>query len=307
MIQLTAAALRQMYPRAPAAIFADLAAWQNAFDAARITASRTRLAYCCANMAQETGRFTIQNLSESIAYSASRACQVWPNRFRSPDDCYRKVGSYAGDSQFGRKLIDNVYGNRMGNRPGTHDGSRFIGRGAPQVTGRDGYREVGRRCGLDLETCPELAAAPEHQAKVMAAFWTWKNLSAKADAGDFTGCVRVWNGGAVGLAERRRYLASFTPIIRTLPGAPPTAKPRRDAIAAATQPERQTIAGGVIAVGTGAAGGLINAGTAQPGTTAPTLLPPLISYSLLALGVVVLIVAGIGIARKRAALIRNWI
>jgi predicted chitinase len=307
MIQLTAAALRQMYPRAPAAIFADLAAWQSAFDAAGITASRTRLAYCCANMAQETGRFTIPNLTESIAYSASRACQVWPNRFRSPDDCYRKVGSYAGDPQFGRKLIDNVYGNRMGNRPGTHDGSRFIGRGAPQVTGRDGYREVGRRCGLDLENRPELAAAPEHQAQVMAAFWTWKNLNAKADAGDFTGCVRVWNGGAVGLAERRRYLASFTPIIRTLPGAPPTSKPRRDAIAAATQAERTAIAGGVVAVGTGAAGGAFNAGTAQPGTTAPTLLPPLIGYSLLALGVVVLIVAGVGIARKRAALIRNWI
>jgi len=58
----------------------------------------------------------------------------------------------------------------MGNRPGTHDGSRFIGRGAPQVTGRDGYAQVGRRCGLDLESNPDLAAAPEHQAKIMAAF-----------------------------------------------------------------------------------------------------------------------------------------
>jgi len=65
MIQLTAAALRQMYPHAPTAIFTDLAAWQRAFDGAGITATRTRLAYCCANMAQETGGFTIPRLTEA--------------------------------------------------------------------------------------------------------------------------------------------------------------------------------------------------------------------------------------------------
>jgi putative chitinase len=195
----------------------------------------------------------------------------------------------------------------MGNRPGTHDGSRFIGRGAPQVTGRDGYREVGRRCGLDLESRPELAAAPQHQAMVMAAFWNWKNLNTKADIGDFTGCVRVWNGGAVGLAERERYLAAFVPIIKAMPGAPPAARPRQDAIAASTQTERKAIAGGAVVVGTGTAGSTINAGTTQPDARSPALLPPLIGYSLLALGAIVLIVAGIALATKRAAVIRNWI
>src|SRR5262249_13981611 len=140
MIQLTPAAMRQMYPHAPDDVFADLHEWQRVFDAAGITATRTRLAYCCANMAQETGRFTIPNLTESIAYTATRACQVWPNRFRSPEEVYRKVGATGpNDPKLHQKLIDSVYGGRMGNRPGTHDGSRYIGRGAPQVTGRDGY------------------------------------------------------------------------------------------------------------------------------------------------------------------------
>jgi putative chitinase len=295
MIELTAAAMRRMFPHAPAAIFADLPEWQKQFDAAGITATRTRLAYCCANMAQETGCFTIRNLTESIAYSATRACQVWPNRFRSPDDCYRKIGSYPGDPQFGRKLIDSVYGGRMGNRPGTGDGSRFIGRGAPQVTGRDGYRNVGRRCGLDLENTPELAAAPENQAKVMAAFWTWKNLNAKADVGDFRGAVRVWNGGAVGLAERQRYLARFMPIIKALPGTPTPATPPKVLVDRASGPERRAAVAGALAGGAGAAG------TAQPDK-----LPPVLAYALTGLGVVLVIVAVVAIVRKRAALLANW-
>jgi predicted chitinase len=306
MIQLTAAALRQMYPHAPTAIFADLAAWQRAFDGAGITATRTRLAYCCANMAQETGGFTIPRLTESIAYTAARACQVWPSRFRSPDDVYGKVGSYAGDPAFHQKLIDSVYGGRMGNRPGTHDGSRFIGRGAPQVTGRDGYAQVGRRCGLDLENNPELASAPEHQAKIMAAFWTWKNLNAKADAGDFTGLVRAWNGGAVGLAERTRYLARFMPIIKTLPGGPASAAPGKDALAAATEAERKVLAGGALAASAGAVGTVLKSTGAPPDQVAPAPLSPIVGYALLGLGAIVLIAAVIAIARKRAAVVANW-
>jgi putative chitinase len=54
----------------------------------------------------------------------------------------RKIRHRAGWQQ---RAFDDIYGKRMGNRPGTRDGSRFIGRGGPQVTGRDGYAEVGKR------------------------------------------------------------------------------------------------------------------------------------------------------------------
>jgi hypothetical protein len=70
---------------------------------------------------------------------------------------FANIGRDQGHPAFHQKLIDSVYGGQMGNRPGTHDGSRFIGRGAPQVTGRDGYAQVGRRCGL--ATFSTLAAA----------------------------------------------------------------------------------------------------------------------------------------------------
>src|SRR5262245_37411466 len=73
-------------------------------------------------------------------------------------------------------LLDHG-GNRMGNRKDTNDGSTYIGRGGPQITGRDGYAEVGKRCKLDLFGNPNLPSAPENQPAILAAFWTWKNLN----------------------------------------------------------------------------------------------------------------------------------
>src|ERR1700735_61169 len=87
---------------------------------------------------------------ENINYTAERACQVWPSRFQSEADCFARVGSFAGDPDFRIKLIDNVYGGRNGNRPGTGDGSAYIGRGLSQGAGRGNYEALGARGGLDL-------------------------------------------------------------------------------------------------------------------------------------------------------------
>jgi putative chitinase len=82
---------------------------------------------------------------ENINNTAKRACQVWPSRFRSEADCFAILGSFAGDTDFRIKLIDNVYGGRNGNRPGTHDGSAYIGRSLSQVTGRGNYEALGAK------------------------------------------------------------------------------------------------------------------------------------------------------------------
>ena len=99
------------------------------------------IAHAMAQFSHECGAGT--DMVENINYSASRACEVWPSRFSDEADVYAKLGSAPGDPDFRIKLIDNVYGNRMGNRPGTHDGSTFIGRGLSQVTGREGYQKLG--------------------------------------------------------------------------------------------------------------------------------------------------------------------
>jgi hypothetical protein len=137
-------------------------------------------------------------------------------------------------------------------------------------------------------------------------YWSVRRLARFADAGDFTGCVRAINGGTIGLAERQRYLARFAPIIKTLPGAPPTKAPAPDTIAAATGRERKAATAGVLAGATGIAGTAATGSTTAPNDP-PHALPALIGIALAGVGAVVLIVAAIALIRKRAAVLANWI
>lgn len=202
-----------IFPKAPTPVIDAFSGNQTSLDEAGITFSKVRLSYALANVEHETNGFTIPNLTENIRYSHRRMAEVWPNRFSSAEAVRARYGSAPG---WQMKAFDDIYGNRMGNRPGTSDGSRFIGRGGPQITGRDGYRQVGRRSGLDLENDPDLATLPEHQPALLGAFWSWKGLNEIADAGDFLACVRRWNGGLNGLKDRRARKRGNDPIISRL-------------------------------------------------------------------------------------------
>lgn len=212
-LSISEADWRAIFPRAPDSIIAAFTAGTAVLDDAGITQSRTRLAFALANVEHECDGFTIANLTENIKYSADGMARTWPNRFASAEDVKQKYGTAPG---WQKKAFDDIYGNRMGNRPGTSDGSTYIGRGGPQVTGRDGYREVGKRCGLDLVNQPELATGHAVQPAILAAFWRWKRLDAPADAGDFIKFVKKWNGGTIGLADRKARMAGNDPIVRRL-------------------------------------------------------------------------------------------
>ena len=202
-----------LFPNAPAAIIDAFVNSADVLDDAGITQTKTRLAYALANVEHECGGFTIPNLTENINYSAKRMAEVWPSRFASEAAVKQKYGTAPG---WQKKAFDDIYGGRMGNRPVTKDGSTYIGRGGPQVTGRSGYREVGKRAGLDLVGTPELASDAASQPAILAAFWSWKDLNGTADAGDFLSCVRKWNGGTNGWADRKARLAGNDPIIKRL-------------------------------------------------------------------------------------------
>ncbi len=165
------------------------------------------IAHAMAQFSHECGAGT--EMTENIRYTAERACVVWPSRFSSPADCYRKVGSFAGDPNFPVKLIDNVYGNRMGNRPGTHDGSTFIGRGLSQVTGRDGYTKLGARTGLDLIGNPDLASAAGTALECGVADFVLCGCLPFAERDDIGGVTLHLNGGHIGLAERTAWLGRW--------------------------------------------------------------------------------------------------
>lgn len=232
-IKLTATALKQIYPRAPQAVIDAFVSveGQNRLHSAGITDNAQRLAVALAHCHHETSGFSIPKLTENINYTAERMAAVWPNRFATPATVRYKYGTAKG---WQKKAIDDIYGNRMGNRPGTSDGSDFIGRGGPQITGRNGYSEVGKRAGLPLETEPELACLPENQPAILAAFWSWKNLNIQADNGGVDATVRPWNGGINGLADRRAQFARILPIVKKLavvPDLPEAPKPKPTPVA----------------------------------------------------------------------------
>ena len=204
---------REIFPHAPEAILQAFTDNPAPLNDAGITETHIRLGYALANVEHECRGFAIKNLTENINYSAAGMAKTWPKRFSSASAVQARYGTARG---WQIKAIDDIYGNRMGNRPNTSDGSRYIGRGGPQITGRGGYREVGRRTGLDLVNTPELATFPENQPSILAAFWSWKNLNTYADLGDFKQCVEKWNGGFNGFADRKSHLRQNDLVIRRL-------------------------------------------------------------------------------------------
>lgn len=210
MLEVSRNDWRLIYPNAPGDILDAFAMKADVLRRAGILESRTRLSYFCANVEHECGGFTIRNLTENVMYTAARMAQVWPNRFASASAV---VARYGSGPNWQLRAFDEIYGNRMGNRMGTHDGSTFIGRGGPQATGRDGYREVGARAGRDFESDYQAVSSHDLQPEVCAAFWTWKGMNRFADAGDFLGCVKSWNGGTNGLADRKALMAGNDPVV----------------------------------------------------------------------------------------------
>ncbi|MDB5600885.1 MAG: hypothetical protein JWN71_2929 [Xanthobacteraceae bacterium] len=315
---LTREGMRAVLPRAPQSVIDAFVEKQDVLAKAGVLETRPRLAFAIANVEHECGGFTIPNLTENINYTAARMAAVWPHRFASANVVRERYGTAPG---WQRKAFDDIYGNRMGNRPGTHDGSTYIGRGGPQVTGADGYEAVGARCGLPLKADPELATKPEHQPAILAAFVSWKGLNRFADTGNFVGGVKVWNGGTNGLADRRAMLAgndtaiarlefanAMMPALNKLPGGPSTTKPPKDVLDAATAKERKARAAGAGGATLGGASEAAAAKRTGMHTEHPTktLLPPFVAWTLIGAGVGVVLIAAWLIARKHAAVLRNW-
>lgn len=177
-----------------------------------ISDARNRLHFFLAQIGHESGGLKARE--ENMNYSAKRMVAVWPSRFPT-------IGSAAPFAQNPEALANKVYGGRMGNdQPG--DGFRYRGRGYIQITGKDGYRQVGSRIGLDLVTHPQLAIDPEQCLRVACGFWRWKDINPKCDEGDFVAVTKRINGGTVGLEDRRDWLRKVQEIVPwPLPGIQP--------------------------------------------------------------------------------------
>lgn len=162
------------------------------------------VAHAMAQFSHECGNG--RAMVESTRYTPERAAQVWPRRFSSGADCLSKVACAAGDPSFPNRLLDQVYGGRNGNLPGSHDGSTYIGRGLSQVTGRGNYSLLGAKVNLPLVEQPDLVNTPEHALECGVAMFVLRGCMAGAKADDVTDVTKKINGGDVGLPDRMAKL-----------------------------------------------------------------------------------------------------
>ena len=98
----------------------------------------------------------------------------------------------SGSAYNGRRDLGNT-------QPG--DGPRYKGRGYVQITGRNNYRDWGRRLGIDLIGNPNAAKDPATAAKILVGgmrmgTFTGKKLDDYINGSktDFTGARRIVNG-----------------------------------------------------------------------------------------------------------------
>lgn len=162
-----------------------------------------------ANVAHESGGFTIKK--ESLYYTTpQRLVDVWPSRFTLTHEPGKKDAN-----QYTRqpaKLANLVYGGRMGNN-NINDGATFVGGGFAQITGRDAYasytayKNNGQSTIFTIEEVAEMVQINDAWA-FDSAFWffcIFKNLEQLALEDKFQDLVKRWNGGLIGIQQRKEY------------------------------------------------------------------------------------------------------
>jgi putative chitinase len=199
---LTSDIMRRMWPHGDAKIPGLLdgiaAAAPTVLRKYGLTSNRL-IAHAMAQFSHECGAG--EDIVENLNYSAEGLMSIWPNRFDAA-----KAAAFAHDQ---RKIANEVYNGRMGNRLNSDDGWNYRGRGGGQVTGRDGYTRLGRKVGLDLLNEPELVNHPRHFLECAVADFIICGCLPFAVEDDVSGVTYHLNGGYIGLAERTAWLARW--------------------------------------------------------------------------------------------------
>lgn len=169
------------------------------------------LAHIMAQVSHEcrAGHDVVENLN----YKAERIVQVWPKRFGSLTDAL----PYAGNP---KALANKVYNGRMGNRLGSDDGWDFRGRGGSQTTGREGYERVKKQTGLDVVNHPEILIDPKYFLECAVSDFINCGCMPFAKADNIEAVTKALNGGYIGLAERKAWLAKWKAQEVPVPIAP---------------------------------------------------------------------------------------
>ena len=151
----------------------------------------------------ESGNFKF--VKENLNYSAKALMATWPSRFPNPE----VAAEYERQPE---KIADKVYSGRMGNTE-DGDGSKYIGRGLIQVTGKENYTHCGQALGVDLLANPELLEQPKYAALSAGWFWNKKGLNSLADSKDYKTMTQRINGGTLGLDDRIHHIEKAVQLL----------------------------------------------------------------------------------------------
>ena len=199
---LTSEIMREMWPRGDTKItgLVDgiVAAAPSVFPKYRLT-SDLLVAHAMAQFSHECGAGT--EVVENLNYSAQGLMKTWPRRFNAA-----RAAAFAHDQ---KKIANEVYNGRMGNRVGTDDGWNYRGRGGSQVTGHDGYGKLGQKVGLNLTSEPDLVNNPLHFLECAVADFIISNCLSFAEDDDVRGVTFHLNGGFIGLSERTAWVGRW--------------------------------------------------------------------------------------------------
>ncbi len=120
----------------------------------------------------------------------------------------KKTGKLIIDPKTGKPKHFNPKADELGN-DFRGDGIRYKGRGYIQITGRDNYKRVGQRIGVDLVNNPELAEKPEIAAKVAIMYWKLRTRPEVNDFNDVRAVTKTINSGLKGLEDRKELFQDF--------------------------------------------------------------------------------------------------
>ncbi len=229
-MQLDEASLRRLWPRGDSRVpglVAGIARCSKDVFARHGITTPDLVAHVMAQISHECGAG--HDVVENMNYTAARMMQVWPSRFPTS----ASAQPFAGNP---RALANKVYNGRMGNRTGSDDGWNFRGRGGAQTTGREGYQRVKKATGLDVIAQPDLLIDPAHFLNCAVSDFINCGCLPFAKADDVVGVTKRLNGGTIGLAERKVWVAKWKrelaatvtkPTIASPPLAPemPDARP----------------------------------------------------------------------------------
>ena len=145
-----------------------------------------------AQLSEECGAGT--EVVENLNYSAQGLMNTWPSRFDAA-----KAASVAHDP---RRIADEVYNGRMGNRPNSDMAGPIADAAEARSRDTTGRRSLGSGSELDLVNEPELVNNPNSFLEAAMADFVLCGCLIFAAQDDVSGVTYHLNGGYIGLAAR---------------------------------------------------------------------------------------------------------